>query len=157
MKEEFKHIIRIANTDLDGNMKVSQSLTKIRGIGFMFANMACTLVGVDKNKKTGYLSDSEIKNLDSFTTDPVSHGAPEWMLNRRSDPETGKAMHLTSTDRKFTIDNDLKIMKKMKSYKGVRHAAGLPVRGQKTKSNFRRNKGKVHLGVKKGKGKSGKV
>jgi small subunit ribosomal protein S13 len=38
-------------------------------------------------------------------------------------------------------------MKKIRSYRGVRHGIGLPVRGQRTKSNFRRNKGKVSLGV----------
>ena len=49
-------------------------------------------------------------------------------------------------------------MKKVKSYKGVRHSAGLTVRGQKTKSNFRRNKGKLSLGVKKKQGaKAGRV
>ena len=40
-------------------------------------------------------------------------------------------------------------MKKIRSYRGVRHGVGLPVRGQRTKSNFRRNKGKASLGVKK--------
>ena len=38
-------------------------------------------------------------------------------------------------------------MKKIRSYKGVRHTFGLPVRGQSTKSNFRKNKGKGSLGV----------
>ena len=38
-------------------------------------------------------------------------------------------------------------MKKIRSYRGVRHGIGLPVRGQRTKSNFRKNKGKVSLGV----------
>ena len=57
----------------------------------------------------------------------------------------------------FTQDNDIKMMKKMRSYKGIRHSLGLPVRGQRTKSNFRKNKGKV-LGVRKKEGaKAGKV
>jgi small subunit ribosomal protein S13 len=38
-------------------------------------------------------------------------------------------------------------MKKIRSYKGVRHMLGQPVRGQKTKSNFRKNKGSASLGV----------
>ena len=42
-----------------------------------------------------------------------------------------------------------KRLQMIKSYKGMRHAAGLPVRGQRTKSNFRKNKGKGSLGVKK--------
>ena len=49
-------------------------------------------------------------------------------------------------------------MKKIKCYKGVRHMLDLPVRGQRTKSNFRKNKGKVHLGVKRKAGvKGGRV
>jgi small subunit ribosomal protein S13 len=56
-------------------------------------------------------------------------------------------MHLITTELDLTIDNDLKRMKKVKSYKGVRHMLGQPVRGQRTKSNFRKNKGKVSLGV----------
>jgi small subunit ribosomal protein S13 len=48
------------------------------------------------------------------------------------------------------------MMKKIRSYKGMRHAYGLPVRGQRTKSKFRKNKGKVKgvkrkSGVKQGK------
>jgi len=55
-------------------------------------------------------------------------------------------------DLKFTKENDIKLLKKVKSYRGMRHALGLPVRGQRTKSNFRRNKGKASLGVKRAKG-----
>jgi small subunit ribosomal protein S13 len=69
------------------------------------------------------------------------------MLNRRKDMETGEDRHLTTADLKFFNDNDIKMMKKMRSYKGIRHMEGLPVRGQKTKSKFRKNKGKV-MGVK---------
>ena len=68
------------------------------------------------------------------------------MLNRRNDPEDGSDKHLLSSDLKFTVENDIKMMKKIKCYKGVRHSLGQPVRGQRTKSNFRRNKGKV-MGV----------
>ena len=50
-------------------------------------------------------------------------------------------------DLSFAEENDIKMMKKIRSYRGVRHGMGLPVRGQRTKSNFRKNKGKVSLGV----------
>ncbi len=43
-------------------------------------------------------------------------------------------------DLKLRKEFDLKRMKKIKSYKGVRHIVGLPVRGQRTKANFRRNR-----------------
>ena len=80
----------------------------------------------------------------SLTEEEVSY-----LAKGDKDYETGKDKHLTVADLTFTQDNDIKIMKKIKSYKGVRHILEQPVRGQKTKSNFRKNKGKVHLGVKK--------
>ena len=67
------------------------------------------------------------------------------MLNRRRDYETGTEKHLLTGDINFTIESDKKREMKMKSYKGVRYQAGLPVRGQRTRSNFRPNKGKVTL------------
>ncbi len=77
------------------------------------------------------------------------------MLNRRKDVETGEDKHIVTTDINFVNDNDIKVMKMIRCYKGIRHSMGLPVRGQKTRSNFRKNKGKV-MGVKRSK-KTGKV
>lgn len=147
-EDKFKHIIRIVNTDLDGNKSILNALRKIKGVSFMFANMACVLTNTDKNKKTGTLDESEIKKLEDFLRNPVKFGAPEWALNRRKDLSDGKTSQILSTDIKFIADNDMKLLKMIKCYKGIRHMSGLPVRGQRTKSNFRRNKGKG-MGVKK--------
>ena len=156
MAEDVKYIIRVANTDLDGRKHIVSAITKIKGVGAMFANAACNIAGINKSKKAGSLSETEVKHLNEILADPVNFDAPEWMLNRRKDYETGEDKHLITANLAFTIDNDLKRLKKTKSYKGMRHAWKLPVRGQKTKSNFRRNKGKVQ-GVKRKKGaKSGK-
>ena len=150
-QKDFKHIVRIVNTDLDGNKKIVDALRKIKGVSFMFSNMVCSLNGIDYLKKAGDLSESEIDKLDKTIRNPSIIGAPEWMLNRRSDPEDGTTKHLTSSDIHFFKDNDIKMMKKIKTYKGIRHAFGLPVRGQNTKSNFRRTKskggGKSAIGV----------
>lgn len=154
-EKSFRHIIRIANTDLDGNKAIARALTKIRGISFMFANTLCNLTGIDKNKKTGNLDESEIKKIESTIADPVAAGAPSWILNRQRDPEEGIDKHLTGSNLKFTSENDIKMMRKIKCYRGIRHSFGLPVRGQRTRSNFRRNKGKV-MGVAKKKAKPGK-
>ena len=70
------------------------------------------------------------------------------MLNRRKDLETGEDKHLLGTDLMIAKDNDLKLLKKTKSYIGLRHQRRLPVRGQRTQSNFR-NKRKVKKVVKK--------
>ncbi|MBD3209692.1 30S ribosomal protein S13 [Candidatus Woesearchaeota archaeon] len=139
---EFKHIIRIANTDIDGKKHILYALKKIKGVSIMFANMALAQAGIDKTKKAGDLLDSEAEKLNDIITHPKKYDCPEWMLNRRKDPETGEDNHLLHADLDFSQDNDIKRMKKTKSYKGLRHQAKLPVRGQRTKNNFRRQKGK---------------
>lgn len=146
-KQELKYFVRIANTDLDGNKYIHHSLTKIKGVSFMFSNAICNTAGIEKTKKTGYLTDSEANKIDEIIKDPLRFKIPTWILNRKRDPEDNKDKHLIGSTLAFTQDNDIKMMKKIKSYKGIRHSLGLPVRGQRTKSNFRRNKGKV-LGVK---------
>jgi small subunit ribosomal protein S13 len=156
-KEEFKYLVRIANTDLDGNKLLGYALKSIKGIGFQFANMVCSLAEIDKTKKVGDLSDAEIKKIDEIMADINKAGVPTWMMNRRKNYEDNTDKHLVSADLTFTQDNDIKRMKKIKCYRGMRHAYGLPVRGQRTKSNFRKSKGKV-LGVKRKSGmKTGKT
>ena len=156
-KDNFKYFVRIANTDIDGNKQVAHGLTKIKGVGFMFSNMVCNMAGIDRASRIGDLAESDIKKLDEITKNPVKYGAPSWMLNRRRNYEDNSDKHLVTSDLTFAVENDIKMMKKIRSYKGVRHGMGLPVRGQRTKSNFRKNKGKV-LGVKVREGaKGGKV
>jgi len=67
------------------------------------------------------------------------------MLNRRKDLETGEDKHIIMGDITYTLENDKKREMKLRSYKGIRYPARLTVRGQRTKSNFRLNKGKVTL------------
>ena len=148
-QKNFKHIVRIMNTDLDGSKPLINALRKIKGVNFAFANLTCKLAGVDHTKQTGTLSDSEVSKLTEILKDPTQFNTPSWMLNRRNDIEDGVDKHLITTDLRLTQDNDIKLMKKIKSYRGIRHMSGLPLRGQRTKSNFRRNKGKGSLGVKK--------
>ena len=144
---DFRHIVRIVNTDLKGEKKVLMGLQKIKGIGYMFSNFICYSAKIDPNTITGMLKEEQVLKLEDVIRNPAKYNCPDWMFNRRKDYETGQDMHLITTDWDLTIDNDIKRMKKIKSYKGVRHMLGQPVRGQRTKSNFRKNKGKVSLGV----------
>ena len=156
-KQELKYFQRIANTDLDGNKSIGMALLKIKGIGFMFSNAILQSAHILGSKKAGYLSDEEVTKIDNIIKEPAKFGIPGWLFNRKKDPEDGENKHLTGSNLMFTQDNDIKMMKKVKSYKGIRHSLGLPVRGQRTRSNFRKNKGKV-LGVKrKDTSKAGKV
>ncbi len=150
IEKDFKHLVRIANTDLDGNKPIFKALTKIKGIGFMFSNAICTIAQVEATKKAGILSEEEISRIESALKNPVGK-MPDWLLNRRRDYETGENKHLLTGDLTFTNENDIRRMKKIKSYKGIRHMLGLPVRGQRMRSNFRKNKGKV-MGVKRSPG-----
>ncbi len=155
-KEEFKHLVRIANTDIEGNKQLAVGLRNIKGIGFQFANMICSFTKIDKTKKVGTLTDEEAKKIEEVIKNPSKYKAPSWMLNRRRDYETNQDKHLILSDLNFTKDNDIKRLRKIKAYRGVRHSQGRPVRGQRTKGHFRRNIGKV-LGVKRKKGRSGRV
>jgi len=137
---EFKEIIRVGNADLDGNKKLMYALTKIKGVKYMFANAICEALGLDKNMKAGNLTDEQIEKIEDAIRHPEKYNIPSWLYNRRKDPETGKDVHLISNDLDFAIQQDINLLKKTKAYRGIRHALGLPVRGQRTKSNFRKSK-----------------
>ena len=144
---DFRHIVRVANTDLKGEKPIRMALHKIKGVNFMFSNFIIFSTKIDPRKITGTITDEEAQKLEDVIKNPAKYNCPVWLLNRRKDVETGQDMHLITTDLDLSLDNDLKRMKKVKSYKGIRHMLGQPVRGQRTKSNFRKNKGKVSLGV----------
>lgn len=147
--KDFKYIVRVANTDIDGKKSILYGPTKIKGMGVSFANLVVNTAGVPKGKKLGEATEAEVKKLnDAVMT--LQKDAPEWMINRPKDPETGVSHHLLSGELKFAKEQDIRTMRRIKTFRGVRHAAGLPTRGQRTKSNFRKNKGKA-LGVKKAK------
>ena|SRR3989338_8570526 len=147
-QKELKYFVRIANTDLDGKKSVMEALRKIKGVDVMFSNAICSLANVNKVQKIGYLGDADVKKLDEIVQNPLKYSLPSWLFNRRKDKEDGTNKHLITSNLVFTHDNDIKMLKKMRCYRGIRHVLGQPVRGQRTKSNFRKNKGKV-MGVKK--------
>jgi len=146
-QQEIKHLVRIAKTDLKGEKAIGCALKKIKGVGYTFASLACNLADVDKNKKTGLLTDEEISKLKNIIENPIQHNIPSWLFNRRRDFNSNVDQHLLITDLELAKEDDIKRMRKIKCYRGVRHSSGLPVRGQRTRSNFRKNKGKVTLGV----------
>ncbi|MBU5689879.1 MAG: 30S ribosomal protein S13 [Candidatus Aenigmarchaeota archaeon] len=135
----MRGIVRIAGVDMKGDKKIYVSLQRIKGVGPSIANSVCKIAKLDRNKKVGSLTDEDVKNIEKIIASISSH-VPVWMLNRRSDPETGENYHLVTSNLKFTHENDIKKMIERRSYKGVRHALGLPVRGQRTRSSFRKGK-----------------
>ena len=146
MPEEFRHIIRIADTDLEGSLKVAHALTSIKGIGVRLANVIVEKAGLDSETRLGFLSDVNVKKIEDIIENPLKYGLPSWLLNRQKDVETGKDHHIIGSDMVLQVKTDIDKMKRIKSWRGFRHAYGLKVRGQRTKTTGRSKKA---LGVKK--------
>ena len=139
IKEENTRIVRILSKDIEGKMSLYAGLTKIKGVSWTFANAVCKRLGFDKQKKIGSLTEKEVQTISEFVKNPKT---PEHLKNRRKDFETGEDKHLVGSDLELQNEFDIKRLKKIKSYKGFRHMANLPLRGQRTKSNFRKNRAK---------------
>jgi len=146
MSKEFRHILRIIDTDADGTLKASYALTKIKGISLNLANAILKKAGINPDTRAGFLTEAEVEKIEEIINEPTRHGLPSWLLNRRKDLETGKDTHLISADLVLRTKMDIEKLKEVKSWRGYRHAYGLKVRGQRTKTTGRAGKA---LGVKK--------
>jgi len=111
--------VRIAGVDLPRNERIEISLTRIFGIGRSTAKKILTDTGVDPNKRTKDLTDEEGVKI------------------------------RTEIERNYKIEGDLrreiamniKRLQDIGCYRGLRHRLGLPVRGQRTRTNARTRKG----------------
>ena len=144
-KSYGEKVVRILSEDIEGGMKVYPGLAKIHGVSWSMSNAVCNVLKINRNRKIGSLTEEEIKMITEFVKSPR---VPKFLLNRNNDFETGKDMHLIGTGLELRTEFDIKRLKKIKSYKGIRHSAGQPVRGQRTKAHFRKNRGKG-MGIKK--------
>ena len=140
---DFKYIIRIANSDVSGEERLANALTSIRGIGPRISNAIVQKLKLDPNKLAGKLDDKNVVDIENAIMN-LNDYVPDWLLNRQKDYDTGEDLHPVSVELKMTHDEDLNRMKKVKSYKGIRHASGHKVRGQRTYSNGRKG---LALGV----------
>jgi len=145
---DFKYIIRIANSDVSGEERLAYALTSIRGIGPRISNAIVHKLKLDPNKLAGKLDDKNVVDIENAIMN-LNDYVPDWLLNRQKDYDTGEDIHPVSVELKMTHDEDLNRMKKVKSYKGIRHASGHKVRGQRTYSNGRKG---LALGVSRKKG-----
>ena len=146
MSREFQHIIRFVGADVEGTQLVTYALTNVKGIGMKLANVIIEKSGIDPETRMGFLSASDVEKIEDIVRNPTKYGIPAWLLNRQKDMETGKDLHLLSTDLILQTKNDIEEMKKIRSWKGFRHSYGLKVRGQRTKTTGRAGKA---MGVKK--------
>lgn len=132
-----KVFFRKLRSQVDGNAKVEHGLTQIRGIGRRFAQAIIRVAVIDSNARIGALSEKDLNRIEEIIINPIENGVPNWMVNRPKDLRTGEDLHVLGNKLEITVKRDIDRMKKIKSYKGVRHHLKLKVRGQKTKSTGR--------------------
>jgi small subunit ribosomal protein S13 len=133
-------------TDMQGTLKTAYALTEIKGISLSLSNAILKKAGVNPDVRVGFLTETEINKIEDIIKEPTKYNLPNWLFNRRKDAETGKDIHLTSADLMLRTKTDIDQEKAIRSWRGYRHAYGLKVRGQRTKTTGRAGKS---LGVKK--------
>jgi len=138
--EGVRGIVRLADSDLDGTKKIKSALPKIKGVGPSLAVALARALDISETAYLGSLTDEQIANLEKAILNPASVGIPKFFLDRQADPFLGGDRHLISSDLSFTKKSDIDFMKKMHMWKGIRHEQGQPVRGQRTRGNFRTGK-----------------
>ena len=146
MSQEYRHILRIMGTDVPGTLKTSYAIAQIRGVSLSLSNAVLKKAEVNPDLRVGFLTESEVSKIENVVREPAKYNLPTWLFNRRKDSETGKDMHLLGADLVLRTKMDVDDAKNIRSWRGYRHAYGLKVRGQRTKTTGRAGKA---LGVKK--------
>jgi small subunit ribosomal protein S13 len=136
MQEEFKHIVRIAGVDIDGNKPLEHALQSVRGVGATLSCAMCDRIGVERTEKLGNLTDGQIEKLSDIVENAENY-FPVFILNHRSEMVSGKNFHVVGNDHIATQRDDIEFMRRIRCYRGIRHERGLKVRGQRTKNNGR--------------------
>ena len=110
---------RLAGVDIPNNKRTEIALTYIYGLGRKSAVDICKKANVDGGKRAGDLTDDEIGKL-------------------RRAIESG---YQVEGDLRAQVGMNIKRLVDIQCYRGIRHRKGLPVRGQRTKTNARTRKG----------------
>lgn len=110
---------RIAGVDVPSDKKIGYALRYIYGVGPVNAIEALKAVGVDPEVRAKTLTEDELSRLSAYIED---HCVVEGQLRRMEAQNIAR-------------------LKDIRCYRGMRHRAGLPVRGQRTKTNARTRKG----------------
>jgi small subunit ribosomal protein S13 len=145
--QEFRHIVRIAGKDIPGAKKTIIGISQVKGIGYNFAKSILDILKINPNSNVGFLTESQVEEIEKAMRNPSSVNIPPWFLNRRKDMDSGNNLHLITSDIDFNVRNDVEREKGMNSWRGFRHTYGLKVRGQRTRTTGRKGGA---VGVRKG-------
>ncbi|THH04202.1 hypothetical protein EW145_g5695 [Phellinidium pouzarii] len=132
--QQFQHILRLLNTNVDGKRKIMYALTEIKGVGRRYSNIVCKKADVDLNKRAGDLNSDELERIVTIIQNPTQYKIPTWFLNRQKDIVDGKNSQILSNGVDSKLRDDLERLKKIRAHRGLRHFWGLRVRGQHTKT-----------------------
>ncbi|KAJ3416108.1 ribosomal 40S subunit protein S18B [Chytridiales sp. JEL 0842] len=136
-KNQFQHILRLLNTNIDGKRKIMYSLTHIKGVGRRFSNLVCKKADVNLDKRAGELTNDELERIVTIMQNPAQYKIPNWFLNRQKDHKDGKYSHTLANGLDNKLREDLERLKKIRAHRGLRHYWGVRVRGQHTKTTGR--------------------
>ena len=136
--QEYRHIVRIVGNDIPGERKLLVGLTQIKGIGHNFATAVASTLKINTNSNIGNLTEANVQAIEKLILNPVEANFPLWFINRQRDIETGKDLHLLTSDIPFTLRNDIERERISASWRGYRHLSGLKVRGQRTRTSGRK-------------------
>lgn len=115
---------RISGVNLPTNKRIEYGLTYVYGIGLKTSRDILTKIKIDTNRRVKELSDQEVALIQKEITDN----------------------HVTEGDLRKELLMNIKRLQEIGSYRGLRHKKGLPVRGQRTKTNARTRKGPRRAG-----------
>lgn len=116
---------RIAQVNIPVNKKIFVALTYIHGIGKTKSVEVCELAGVSQDKRVKDLTDSELMKIRNVIDENLK----------------------VEEDLRREVSSNIKKLKYIRCYKGLRHMQNLPANGQNTHSNARTKKGKRSLPV----------
>ncbi|MCE0481196.1 ribosomal 40S subunit protein S18B [Datura stramonium] len=119
--EDFQHILRVQNTNMDGKQKIMFTMTSIKGIDRHFANITCKKADIDMSKRVGELSAAELDSLKVVVANPHQFKIPDWFLNRKKDYKDGKFSQVTSNALDMKLRDDLERLKKIRNHHGLHH------------------------------------
>lgn len=111
---------RVIGIDIPDNKRLEVSLTYIYGIGRRLANELIEKLGLDRNMRAQKLTQDDIAKINALL----------------------QSGYIVEGDLRRQVQNNIKRLVSIHSYRGLRHRQGLPVRGQRTRTNSRTRKGK---------------